>query len=327
MAAPDKFRGTATAAQVAEAMGSAAWEAGWDADLVPVADGGEGLLDVLGGANRETDVTGPLGTRVTAAWRLDHRTAVIEMARASGLLLAGGAEGNDPVTADSTGTGELILAALDAGARRIIVGLGGSACTDGGLGAVRALGSTARLRGIDLVVAYDVEARFVEAAELFAPQKGATPAQVALLRRRLERLVEVYRDEFGTDVSQVVGGGAAGGLGGGLAALGGQLVSGFDLVAEESGLEDLVEGADLIVTGEGFADAQSYEGKVVGGVVELAAQARVPVLVVAGQVFDEVEGRAPTISLAERFGLEKALAEPLGCVRRALAEALQERGR
>lgn len=324
VAAPDKFRGTATAAQVAEAMAAAAWEAGWEAAQAPLADGGEGLLDVLGGPNRSTKVTGPHGMPVSAEWRLDGRRAVIEMSRASGLVLAGGAEHNDPITADSSGTGELILAAIDAGARRVIVGLGGSACTDGGLGAVRAIGSPARIRGVDLLVAHDVEATFVQAADLFAPQKGATPAQVELLRRRLERLVDMYRSEFGTDVAELTGGGAAGGLGGGLAALGGQLISGFDLVADEVGLDDLIEGADLVVTGEGFVDEQSYEGKVVGGVVSLAELYRVPALVIAGQVFDGVEGRAATVSLAAEFGLERSFDEPLGCVRRALVAALEK---
>src|SRR3954467_13832946 len=125
VAAPDKFRGTATAAEVAGAIGRAASAAGWDCDAVPMADGGEGTLDVLGGPNRTTRVTGPLGEPVDAGWRLTRRTAVIEMARAAGLLPAGGADGNDPIEATTFGTGELIRAAVDAGARRVVVGMGG----------------------------------------------------------------------------------------------------------------------------------------------------------------------------------------------------------
>lgn len=323
VAAPDKFRGTATARQVAAAIGEAAWEADWDADEVPLADGGDGLLDVFGGPNRTTVVTGPLGAQVEAPWRLARRTAVIEMARASGTAVIGGAEHNDAVAATSAGTGELILAAVDQGARRIIVGLGGSATTDGGLGAIQAIGSAVKLRGIDLVVGCDVRTGFVDAAEVFGPQKGATPAQVALLTRRLERLAGVYEQDYGVDVSALEGAGSAGGLAGGLAALGATLVPGFDVVAEEVGLDERLVGADLVITGEGFVDEQSYEGKVVGGVVELARKVGVPVLVIAGQVFDGMGERAPTVSLTERFGPERSLEEPLRCVREVVGERLR----
>ena len=147
---------------------------------------------------------GPLGDPVSAPWRLRNGTAVIEMALASGLALVGGPDDNDPIAATTHGTGELIAAALDAGAKRIIVGMGGSATTDGGLGAVRAVWVPGRLRGVQLVAACDVRTAFVDAARVFAPQKGATPAQVALLTRRLERLVEVYRRDFGVDVAPLV---------------------------------------------------------------------------------------------------------------------------
>ncbi len=196
VATPDKFRGTATASEIARAIGEAAWEAGWDCTEVPMADGGEGLLDAFGGPNRTTTVTGPDQQAVEAAWRLSRGVAVIEMAAASGLALMDGETRNDPIGADTTGTGELILAALTAGATRIIVGLGGSASTDGGLGAVRAVGDPARLAGVELVGACDVDIEFVDAARMFAPQKGATAAQVELLGRRLMRLTQLYRDEF-----------------------------------------------------------------------------------------------------------------------------------
>ena len=135
-----------------------------------------------------------------AGWRLHRRRAVIEMAAASGLELAGGAEGNDPVAATTTGTGELIAAAVESGATRVLVAVGGSATTDGGLGALRALSPLPRLRGVELVVACDVRTAFVDAAGVFGPQKGATPAQVRLLTARLERLADVYLHDHGVDV-------------------------------------------------------------------------------------------------------------------------------
>lgn len=322
VAAPDKFRGTAHAADVAAAIADAAEGHGLHCDLVPLADGGEGTLEALGGANRSTIVTGPLGEPVTAPWRLERGRAVIEMARASGLELVGGAEGNDPINATTTGTGELISAAIESGARRIIVGVGGSATTDGGLGAVRALNPRQRLRGIELLVACDVRTRFVDAAEVFAPQKGATPKQVQLLKRRLERLAQVYVDDYGVDVSELPGAGAAGGLAGGLHAIGAALVGGFDLVAEEVRLQERLEGADLVVTGEGFVDNQSFDGKVVGGVVAMARTMGVPVLVVCGQTFDDVDKRVRTISLVERFGTDAAMGDTLRCVTKAVSDFL-----
>jgi glycerate kinase len=288
VAAPDKFRGTASAAEVAAAVGRAARTVGATCQEVPVADGGEGTLDVLGGPNRSTVVTGPLGDQVEARWRYGGRTAVVEMARASGLELVGGAEGNDAMAASTYGTGELVAAAIDAGCRRVIVGVGGSATVDGGLGALRALEPLTRLRAVELVVACDVRTRFVDAARVFGPQKGASPAQVELLSRRLARLVQVYQHTYGIDVSELEGGGAAGGLAGGLAVAGASLVAGFDVVADEVDLHDRMEGADLVVTGEGFLDAQSFEGKVVGGVCDLARSAGVPVLAVVGEVLDDV---------------------------------------
>lgn len=296
-----------------------------------MADGGEGILDVLGGRVRRTSVEGPLGAPVTAEWRLDDKTAVVEMARASGLELVGGPRGNDPVAASTTGTGQLIAAAVAAGARRVIVGVGGSATTDGGLGAIRALDPHARLTKVELVVACDVTTTFVDAAEDFAPQKGASPAQVALLRRRLERLAQLYDNEYGVDVRQLPGSGAAGGLAGGLAALGATLVPGFDLVAEAVGLADEIDRAELVVTGEGFLDEQSFRGKVVGEVAELAARAKVPVLAVVGEVVDanlkELGGEShhdvSVISLVERCGRERAMGRTLECVEEEVARYLQ----
>ncbi len=327
MAAPDTFRGTASARAVAEAVGRVAWEHGWDCDEVPVSDGGEGFLEAFGGPNRATLVTGPLGDPVQAGWRLDGRRAVVEMALASGLLLVGGADGNDPVAASTYGTGELVSAAVDAGARRVLVGVGGSATTDGGLGALRALHPTARLRGIELVVACDVRTRFVDAATTFAPQKGASAAQVQLLLRRLERLAQVYEEEHGVDVRDLAGAGAAGGLAGGLAAVGADLLEGFEVVADEVDLWDRIEGADLVVTGEGFLDEQSFEGKVVGGVAAMAAEAGVRVVAIAGEVLDEVADRVEAVSLVERFGDERARADTARCVEEVVAGLLAGFGR
>ena len=322
VAAPDKFKGTASAREIANAIAAAATAAGSTCTTVPMADGGEGTLEALGGANQTSLVTGPLGDPVEASWRLDGALAVIEMARSSGLVLAGGPDENDPLGATTAGVGELIGAAIDLGATSIIIGVGGSATTDGGLGALDALGSAARVKGVKITVACDVRTRFVDASTVFAPQKGASPAQVTMLTGRLHALVEAYRDRFGVDVAELDRAGAAGGLAGGLAAVGAELVDGFDVVATQLGLEVHIASADLVVTGEGFIDNESFDGKVVGGVVELAAAHGVPVLAVAGQVFDDAQHRVDAISLAERFGLDRALDDPVACVTEAVAERL-----
>ncbi|HUQ39491.1 MAG TPA: glycerate kinase [Acidimicrobiales bacterium] len=326
LAAPDKFRGTASASAIAAAVAEAARRAGWGVDAVAVSDGGEGLLEVLGGSVRHTEVTGPLGGRVAAEWRLKGDTAVVEMAMASGLDLAGGPAGNDAMNASTTGTGELIEAALGAGARTVIVGLGGSATTDGGLGCVEALRPHGRLAAVDLIAACDVSTTFVDAADLFAGQKGATAAEVALLHRRLDRLAQLYEDSFGVDVRDLPGSGAAGGLGGGLAAIGARLVPGFDLVADSLGLEDRIDGVDLVITGEGLLDAQSFNGKAVGGMVELAAEAGTDVLVIVGEIDDGFDlatlpPGVEVVSLVERFGRERAMAD----VERCVAEVVDRR--
>ncbi|MGI8685630.1 MAG: glycerate kinase [Acidimicrobiales bacterium] len=331
VAAPDKFRGTASARAVAAAIADAAAGAGWTCDQAPVADGGEGTLDTVGGSVRTTRVRGPLGEAVEAEWRLlssppaavgtSGPVALVEMARATGLDLVGGPDWNDPMRASTEGVGDLILAAVAAKARRVVVAVGGSASTDGGLGCLNALRPHGRLAGVDLVVACDVTTRFVDAAEEFAPQKGATPPQVALLRRRLERLAQVYLDEYGVDVRAVPGSGAAGGLAGGLAALGATLLPGFDFVADAIELAERIETADLVVTGEGFLDEHSFDGKAVGGVVELAEEAGVPVLVVVGEAFDD--SPVPTVSLVERFGRTRAFEETVECIRQAVSEHLR----
>jgi glycerate kinase len=314
----DKFRGTATATEVGDAVAVAVRAAGGGCTVRPMADGGEGTLDAFGGPNRRTRVTGPLGPPVEAEWALRDDLAVVEMARASGLALAGGADGNDPMEATTTGTGELIAAAAEAGARRIIVGLGGSATTDGGLGALRAMAPLARYRGVTIDVACDVRTRFVDAAEVFGPQKGASRAQVALLRRRLERLAQVYADEHGVDVTALERSGAAGGLAGGLAAVGASLQDGFTLIAEAVDLYDAIEAADLVVTGEGRLDPTSFDGKVVGGVAGLAAAAGVEALAIVGRADDGVDAPLPVVDLSARFGRERAERETTACITEAM---------
>jgi glycerate kinase len=330
VAAPDKFKGTATAREVAAMIGHACWDLGIDCVEVPMADGGEGILDALGGANRTSVVTGPLGDPVSAPWRLAKGTAVIEMALASGLELVGGATGNSPLDATTAGTGELIDLALDAGARRIIVGLGGSATTDGGFGAIRSITAIARLKQVELLVACDVTTTFRDAATVFGPQKGATPAEVKMLTRRLERLAQMFSEEYRVDVTQVAGGGAAGGLGGALAALGGRLVPGFELVADEFDLYDQLDDTDLVITGEGRLDATSFEGKVVGGMARLAAEAGITAVAVVGDVDPtwtpdpDRTGDLQVVSLTEQFGSAAAFNEPLHCVERATRDVITE---
>lgn len=317
LAAVDKFRGTVTAAQVASAIGAACWELGHECVERPVADGGEGTLEALGGANRKSTVTDPLGRSVEVEWRSSRGTAIIEMARASGLQLVGGKDVNDPIAASTIGTGQLIDTALNEGAQRIIVCVGGSATTDGGLGAVEAITSPARLKAVDFVVACDVRTPFVEAARQFGPQKGASPAQVEFLTNRLAALVDVYKERFGVDVSVIEGAGAAGGLAGGLAALGARLQPGFDIVSEELGLEDLVEQCDLVISGEGFLDAESFNGKVVGGMFDLAERAGKPFAVICGNVDDDVAGRVRHVSLVRRFGEHEAFTTTATCIEQA----------
>ena len=324
LAVVDKFKGTVTAAQVAAAIGHACWELGHDCVEQPVADGGEGTLEALGGANRTSTVTGPLGDPVRADWRFHRGTAVIEMARASGLTLVGGAARNDAMAATTTGTGELIDQALDLGAKRIVVCLGGSATTDGGLGCIRAITSPHRLRGVQLLVACDVQTLFTDAAPVFGPQKGATPAQVDMLRGRLQRLAQMYREQYGVDVLNIPGTGAAGGLAGGLVALGGRLMPGFELVADEIDLHDKIVAADLVITGEGYLDEQSFEGKVIGGVQAMCRTAGRPVAAVVGDSAPEVQGRITHRSLVRDFGEERAMNEPLWCIEHAAATLVRD---
>ena len=333
LASPDKFRGTLDGPAAAAAIASAGREAGWEVDEAPVSDGGEGFLDCFAGSGRirTASVHDALGRPVTAEWvQLEGgRTAVVETARAIGLSLAGGKGGNDPLGASSAGAGQLLAAAVAEGARRLLVGLGGSATTDGGAGAIAALGRGARLAGVEVIVACDVTTRFLDAARTFAPQKGATPAQVALLERRLQRMAQELELIGGTDVRLLPGAGAAGGLAGGLAALGASLVPGFEVVAEALDLVERVAAADLVVTGEGLLDEQSFSGKAVGGVVGLAGEAGVPVAVVVGDVDPDAETPpgVEVVSLVSRAGRDRANEDAAGCLEEAVASLLADRRR
>ncbi len=341
VAAFDKFRGTATAASLDAAVARSALRVGWTVDQVPMSDGGEGLLWAAGGERRTTTVTGPLGPSTVAEWRLvsdpsdasQPATAVIEMAQASGRALVPHPSGDDPLNASTTGVGQLIIAAVDAGATRVVVGCGGSATTDGGLGAIEAIGVKDRLQGTELIVASDVSTTFVDAASVFGPQKGASPSQVVQLRQRLADLTVRYRQEFGVDVASLPGAGAAGGLAGGLVALGATIHPGFGLVADLVGLEDRLKLADLIVTGEGYLDPPSFAGKVVGGLTALVA-GRCPILCVVGDVDAELGqpgggGPLPTglevVSLVQRFGPDRARNETVDLVAQVVTERLSAR--
>lgn len=328
LAAADKFKGTATAAQVCAAIGHACWSLNIDCTEIPMADGGEGTLDVLGGANRTTRVTGPLGQPVEAAWRLHRGVAVIEMARASGLTLAGGPDNNDALNATTQGVGELIDSALNEGAKKIIVCLGGSATTDGGLGALRAISTPARLLAVEFLVACDVDTLFVDAAKVFAPQKGATPAQVNMLTGRLEQLAQRYENEFGINVSRIPGSGAAGGLAGGLAALGAKLIPGFDIVAEENGFDEAIKEHDLVITGEGLFDDTSFDGKVVGSVLDYANEAGTKAIAIVGDIDDAMDialrTEIETVSITEMFGNDMALQQVLRCIEDAALDVLKK---
>ena len=328
LAAPDKFRGTATAPEVAHAIAAGARRCAATATELPMADGGEGTLDAFGGGNEVADVTGPLGRPVRAAWRFDATsgTAVIESATACGLQLAGGAQRNDPEAASTRGVGELIALAVQHGARRIVVGIGGSATTDGGRGALDALaeaGVVAAVRELDVLVCCDVQTRFLDAARVFAPQKGADPPTVARLGERLERLRRRYVDEFGLDPQQLAGSGGAGGLADGLAAVGARLVPGVDLIAAEVGLDDALAAVDVVITGEGRLDATSQQGKVVGALCDRARGAGKPVIVVAGSVDEGITlPGVDVVSLTATFGAKRAFTDTLSAIEDAVAAAL-----
>ena len=308
---PDKFRGSLRADEAAAALARGVERTGRPARVLPLADGGEGTLAVLcpdPATLRVASVTGPLGRPVEASWGLRDGRAVVESAQASGLALVGAA--NDPLAATTRGTGELIRLALDAGARRVLVAAGGSASVDGGLGALEALGFD--LGGAEVLVACDVETTFVEAARVFGPQKGAGPAAVSALEERLERLADRYRDELDVDVRSLRGSGAAGGLAGGLAAIGARLRPGAELVAESVGLDAALAACSQAITGEGRFDATSRAGKVVGHVLRRARAVGTPVAIVAGAADPEALAALPAdVRCVTLVSLAGAARDPL----------------
>ena len=224
--------------------------------------------------------------------------------------------------------GELIDTALNAGAKKIIVCLGGSATTDGGLGALKAIGTPARLLAVEFLVACDVDTLFTDAAKVFAPQKGATPAQVGMLTGRLEQLAQRYERDYGINVARMPGSGAAGGLAGGLAALGAKLIPGFDIVAEENGFDEAVKEHDIVITGEGLLDDTSFDGKVVGSVFDYAQDAKKRTLAIVGDIDEAMDSplraEIETISITEMFGADMALQQVLRCVEDATTDVLKK---
>jgi glycerate kinase len=308
LVAPDSFKGTLSAAEVTAALAAGLRAGGRDVVELPVADGGEGTLDALagalGGELRTVSVSDPLGRPVEAELALlaDGETAVVEMARASGLGLVAERE-RDAFAASSTGTGELIAAAAEAGARTIVVGVGGSATTDGGAGAVAALAGAA-LRP-QIVVACDVRTPWERAARVFGPQKGADAATVRRLERRLARLARAApRDPRGVPMT-----GAAGGLAGGLwAHLGARLVPGAPYVLDAIGFDRAMRGARMVVTGEGRLDEQTLSGKAVGEVATRCRQAGVACHAVVGEdALDDFRERLIDLSTVTEAGTVRQL--------------------
>jgi glycerate kinase len=338
--APDKFKGSLRGIEVAEAIAAGFRRVFPDAvyDLVPVADGGDGTLDALVSALRgeeiEATVSGPNGKPLRAAYGLMRARAlgVVEMARASGLALMPVGT-NDPMTATSRGTGELIADAISSGARRVIVAIGGSATNDAGAGALRALGARfldanseelppggaalerlrfiddgdlqARLKDVTIEIACDVKNPLVGpngASAIYGPQKGASPAEVVELDAALTQFAVVAAKTTGVDVRDVPGAGAAGGFGGGFLALAGaQLRPGAELVLDALDFSRHLDAADLVVTGEGRLDKQTLSGKAPFAVAQAARARRIPTVAIAGSISlsqDEIEA----------VGLEKAVA-------------------
>ncbi len=330
--APQSFKGSLSALEVASAMDEGVRMAVHDVEtaIVPVADGGDGTLETLvestGGEIRSAVVTGPVGREVTAEWGAlgDGETAVIEMARTSGLALLSQSE-RDPLGATTYGLGEIISQSLDAGFRNFIVGIGGSATNDAGGGMAQALGvrlldeggndlglggeALSRLHRIDtsgidgriansrFSVACDVSNPLTGpegASAVYGPQKGATPKLVEQLDAALKNFAEVVERDLGMSIDAVSGAGAAGGLGGGMMALlGGTLRPGVDIVLDQVGLDEKLQGADLVITGEGQIDFQTVYNKAPIGVARRARKLGIPVIAVSGSLgrgFEDVHG-------------------------------------
>jgi glycerate kinase len=282
LVAPDSFKGTFSAREVAHAIADGLRSAGREAEELPVADGGEGTMDVLmaalGGELRRITVSDPVGRPVEAGFALlPDGSAVVEMAQASGLSLVAESE-RDAWAASTRGTGELIAAAVEAGASKLIVTVGGSATTDGGAGALEVLRDVGISAPIDVVC--DVRVPFERAASIYGPQKGADAATVERLERRLDGLAASFpRDPRGVPMT-----GAAGGLSGGLwAGLGAELVPGAAYVLDAIGFDALMRASAFVVTGEGSLDEQTLQGKIVGEVATRCRQGGVTCHAIVGR--------------------------------------------
>ncbi|HEX2235384.1 MAG TPA: glycerate kinase [Actinomycetota bacterium] len=364
--APDKFKGTLRASEAARAMarGAQRSSAGCSTIVVPLADGGEGtvqaLLEALGGELVAARVHGPLGAPVDGGFALLGRgRAAVEMSSGAGLAQV--PEGRlDALRASSRGAGELVSTALDRGARDVVVGVGGSASTDGGTGAARVLGwrfvdrrggdldpgggalrSLARIDGdgvderlgeCSIVGACDVSNPLLGpagAAHVFAPQKGASAREVDALEEGLGQLADRIRADLGIEVASAWGAGAGGGMGAGLLAFfGASLEPGFELVARVVGLDARVGQADLVLTGEGRLDAQSLGGKVPVGVAARARAHGVPCVAIAGDVLlDAHEARAAgfsaTFSLVRAVGAQRAREHAAAALEEVAADAVE----
>ncbi len=347
LVAPDSFGGTLSAPEAARAI-----VAGWhehapddEVTTAPMADGGPGFVDVLhealGGDLQMQTVSGPLGDAVPLTWLLVGSTAYVESAQACGLHLS---DRREPMVATTVGVGEAMSAAIDAGAQRIVVGMGGSATNDGGAGMLAALGARAdvplnggptdlvgittvdlgparqRVNGVELVIASDVDSTLLGlfgATKTFGPQKGLTDDQIITVDGILDGFVVAACGSTPSErrIADAAGAGSAGGLGFGLMLLGGSFTSGIDLVAGSVGLSELAGQHDLVVTGEGRYDFSSRAGKVVYGVAAAAARGARPCIVLAGQVeVGSREMRAMGVesayAMVDVVGLERSMNDP-----------------
>lgn len=291
----DSYKGCLSSSQVADAAAKGVTEVFPDCEItkLAVADGGEGtveaLVTTLGGHIEWTEVSDPLGRPVKAAYGIAGDLAIIESAAACGLTLLTKEERN-PLITTTKGLGELILAAIDKGCRRFLIGLGGSATNDGGMGMISADGFLERARGMKFTVACDVDTPYIGAhgaSRVFGPQKGASEEDVEILEERLRGYALKILADTGIDVSDMAGAGAAGGLGGAFRAyLGAELKRGVDLVLDQIGFDSIIDGADLVITGEGCSDYQTLKGKTAAGVLERAKRKGIPVMLVSGAIRD-----------------------------------------
>ncbi len=324
---PDSFKGTMDSAEVCEIMKAAVLEKNPDAEVItiPVADGGEGTVDcfmsVFDGEKKTVTVTGPYNEKVQAAYGIAGDTAIIEMAAAAGFALTDNGK-KDPSAAGTYGVGELIRDAVQSGCRHIILGLGGSCTNDGGAGMAAALGTVfydeagsafiPAGRNLDRIRRIDKTSsdRFLEnvtveamcdienplygpkgAAYVFAPQKGADEAMVRMLDSNLRKYADTVKAETGVDISEIAGGGAAGGTGAGAYVfLGAELRRGIDVMLDMLEFENLIKDCSVIFTGEGSFDSQSLGGKVVVGISRRAMKSGIPVIVAAGNAADDIGG-------------------------------------